>query len=75
MFRYEIGAHILVKRFEGDATQEAIEVKILAKAPNQIKAEVLSDGWFSLGSIHWLSGGDWFSIARVRSRESPNDDQ
>jgi len=64
MFRYEIGAHILLK-CRDNPELEPIEVKILAKVPTRIKAEILSDGWFQRKSIHWLSDSNWFSVQRV----------
>lgn len=64
MFRFEVGARILVKRFP-DTDSEPIEVEILAKAPHMIKALILSDVWFARDSIHWLSAYDWFSLGRV----------
>lgn len=65
MFRYEIGARVLVRRYDWDEIGKAIEVKILDKVPTFIKAEVLSDGWFRIGEVHWLSDKEWFSISRV----------
>jgi len=65
MFRYEIGAHILVKR-QGYLEHDPIEVKIIARAPNMIKARIISDGWFKVGEIRWLTDSNWFSVGRVR---------
>ena len=65
MFRYEIGATILVKRYS-NTDYEPTEVKILAKAPNTIKAEILSDGWFKRGEIRILTSCDWFSVGRIK---------
>lgn len=64
MFRFEIGATILVKR-HGRPDDEPIEVKILAKGSNLIKAEILSDGWFARGSIHILTGAKWYPAGRT----------
>ena len=66
MFRYEVGAKILVVRFDWDEVSKAIEVEILGKAPTRIKAKILSDGWFEVGEIHWLSDREWFSVSRSR---------
>jgi len=63
MFRYEIGAHILVRRIGMDTTTD---VEILDKAPNRIKVRVLSDDWFGLGKIVWLSDDGWISVGRVK---------
>lgn len=65
MFRYEIGAIILVKRYKG-LDCEPVEVKILAKGSNTIKVEVLSGGWFELGSIRILTGDKWYSVGRIK---------
>jgi len=64
MFRYEVGAKILVKRRDWDEVGKTIEVKVLNKAPNRIKVKVLSDGWFRVGEVHWLSNWEWFSVGR-----------
>ena len=64
MFRFEVGAHILVKRRDSPR-YEAIEVEILAKSPGRIKAKICSDGWFSLDSIHWLDDSTWYAVGRV----------
>ena len=64
MFRYEIGATILVKKY-GHTTP--VHVKILAKAPNTIKVEVLDDSWFRKGQIQILTADDWFTIGRMVS--------
>ena len=64
MFRHKIGARILVERNEGG---EIIEVEILAKAPNAIKARVLSSGWFDVGKIYWLFAHKWSSRGRVKT--------
>ena len=63
MFRYEVGAKILVKRFDW-YDDKSIEVEILGKAPMRIKAKVLSGSWFRIGDIHWLSSREWFSVSR-----------
>lgn len=65
MFRYEVGANILVKRHRRP-DDEPIEVKILAKGENLIKAEILSDGWFAIGAIRILTGDEWYSIGRIK---------
>ena len=65
MFRYEVGAIILVKNRER-LEYEPIEVEILAKAPNTIKVEILSGGWFRVGSIQILTNDKWFSIGRMK---------
>lgn len=67
MFRFEVGAKILVRRYDWYDEDETIEVEILAKAPTQIKAKVLSDGWFRVGEIHWLSDKGWFPIGRSKN--------
>jgi len=64
MFRYEIGAHILIRKAD-EPERESIEVKILAKAPNMIKAEIISDGWFRVGEIRWLHSDNWFPVGRL----------
>ena len=64
MFRYEIGAKILVKRRE-DTDYEPIQVEILAKARNTIKVKVLSGGWFPIGAITILTSYKWFSVGRL----------
>ena len=65
MFRYEIGATILVSKYSIE-DHEPTEVKILAKAPNTIKVEILSDGWFKRGDIRILSGDTWYAIGRIK---------
>jgi len=65
MFRYEVGATILVKRY-ADTDSEPIEVKILARGRNVIKVEVLSGGWFELGAIRILTNDVWYSIGRIK---------
>lgn len=65
MFRFEIGATILVKQYLRTDC-EPMEVKILSKAPNTIKVLVLSDGWFRLNSIHILTSNKWFSVGRMK---------
>jgi len=67
MFRYEIGATVLVLKYFIE-NQEPTEVKILAKAPNTIKVEILSDGWFKRGSIRILSGDVWYAIGRIKEK-------
>jgi len=64
MFRFEIGAKIIVKKSDGGYYHD---VEILAKYPNMIKAKILSDGWFKCGSIHWLNSDDWIPLGRVTS--------
>ena len=64
MFRFKIGETILVKRFQ-NPNYEPTEVRILAKAPNAIKVEVLSDGWFGRGEIRILTGREWYSVGRI----------
>jgi len=65
MFRYEVGAHILIRKAD-EPERGPIEVKILAKAPNMIKAEIISDGWFRVGETRWLHSDNWFSVSRAR---------
>jgi len=65
MFRFEIGANILIKSYKRP-DYDPLEVKILGKAPNKIKAEILSDGWFARGSIHILTGAEWYPIGRIK---------
>ncbi len=67
MFRFEVGAHILIKRAD-NPEHEPIEVEILGKAPNMIKALIETDGWFTRRSIHWLTSTEWFAIGRVKSK-------
>lgn len=69
MWRFETGATILVKRHD-NVEHESTEVKILAKAPNIIKVEILSDGWFRRGEIRILSADDWFSMGRIKESGS-----
>ena len=64
MFRYEVGATILVRRHR-NVEHEPAHVKILAKSPNTIKVKVLSDGWFRIGEIRILTSGEWFSVGRM----------
>ncbi len=73
MIRYKVGERILVRRADLGADKQ-IEVRILNKIPNYIKVEVLSSGWFSIGSIQWLctaswSSEQWYSLGKV-----PNED-
>ena len=65
MFRFEIGATILVKRFN-DTEYEPQEVKILAKAPNTIKVLTLTDGWFGVDKIRILTSDKWYSVGRIK---------
>ena len=65
MFRYEVGAKILVMRYE-NSEHEPTQVEILAKAPNAIKVCVLSDGWFKRHDIRILTNDKWYSISRMR---------
>jgi len=64
MFRYEVGATILVKQYD-NTDYEPIQVKILAKSPRTIKVEILSGNWFRVGDIHILTADRWFSIGRM----------
>jgi len=64
MFRYEIGAEILVGRHD-NLEHEPTLVKILDKAPNTIKVEILSDGWFRRGEIRILTDDKWFTLKRM----------
>ena len=66
MFRYEIGAKILVRQWDWNEIGKTIEVEILEKAPTRIKARVLSDGWFKVGEVCWLSDKEWVSMGRSR---------
>jgi len=65
MFRFEVGAKILIKRYDW-ADDKTIEVEILDKAPTRIKAKILSAGWFKVGEIHWLSDREWFPVGRSK---------
>ena len=65
MFRFEVGATILVGRFS-NTDYEPTEVEILAKAPGAIKVRVLSSGWFGVGDIRILTADTWFSLGRMR---------
>jgi len=65
MFRYEVGAKILVMRRE-HPEYEPTQVRILAKAPNAIKVEILSDGWFKRNDIRILTNDKWYSIGRIK---------
>ena len=65
MFRYEVGATILVKRYEAP-DYEPIEVEILSKAPNTIKVLILSDGWFARNAISILTSDKWYSVGRMK---------
>ena len=65
MFRYEVGARILVMRHE-NPEHEPTQVEILAKAPNAIKALVLSDGWFKRHDIRIMTDDKWYSICRMK---------
>jgi len=65
MFRYEVGAKILVLNRENPEC-EPTQVEILAKAPNAIKVLVLSDGWFKRHDIRILTDDRWFSISRMK---------
>jgi len=66
MFRFEVGANILLKKIgEGGVV---IEVEILAKAPWRIKALMEDDGWFRRHSIHWLSDDEWITLGRVKKQ-------
>jgi len=65
MFRFEVGANILVRQAGWDY-ERAIEVKILDKVPNRIKAEIVTDGWFKVGEVHWLSSDNWITIGRIK---------
>ena len=64
MFRFEVGATILVKQYD-NPSYAPIEVKILAKAPNAIKAEILTGGWFPQGVIRILTSDKWYPIGRI----------
>ena len=50
---YRIGRRILVKRNDWEST--LIEVEILEKAYGAVKVKVLSEGWWKLGELIWLS--------------------
>ena len=65
MFRYEVGATILVMRYE-NPEHEPTQVEILAKAPSTIKVLVLSDGWFKANDIRILTSDKWYSIGRMK---------
>jgi len=65
MFRYEVGAKILVRRRE-NPEHEPTQVEILAKAPNAIKVLVLSDGWFKRHEIRILTDEKWYSTNRMK---------
>jgi len=64
MFRYEVGAKILVMKYESPE-HEPTQVEVLAKAPNAIKVLVLSDGWFNRYDIRILASDKWYSISRM----------
>jgi len=49
---YRVGDRLLIQRNDGQYTPP-VEVKLLEKAPKRIKIEVLSQGWWGLGTIHW----------------------
>lgn len=68
MFRYEVGATILVMQYD-KPDYEPTEVVILAKAPNAIKVEILSGGWYPLGSIRVLTNDKWYSVGRIKEKE------
>ena len=65
MFRYEIGARILVMKYES-VEHEPTQVEILSKASNVIKVRVLSDGWFKRYDIRILTSDKWYSIGRMK---------
>ena len=65
MFRYEVGATILVERYE-NPDYEPMKVEILSKAPHMIEVKVLSGSWFSIGDIRILTDDVWFSIGRMK---------
>ena len=67
MFRFEVGSHILIRK-AGRNYGQTIEVKILDKAPSRIKAEILTDGWFRIGGIYWLSDNEWIAMHRVQGQ-------
>ncbi len=53
LIRTHIGNQYLV--WKNDWTYgRVIEVKVLAKAYNQVKAEVMSEGYFRIGAVVWL---------------------
>ncbi len=67
MFRFEVGTHILVRKADWELGK-TIEVKILDKVPCKIKAEILTDGWFRVGEVHWLSDDEWIAMCRVKGK-------
>jgi len=68
MFRFEVGARVLLKKYDWDYKDQAIEGEILDKAPNYIKVRILSGCWFSINSIHWIFDGAWYVVRRVGNK-------
>ena len=66
MFRYEVGATILVKRRD-DVSKDPVSVQIIAKGTNTISVKVLDNNWFRMGSIQTLTSDNWFSVGRINA--------
>lgn len=67
MFRYEVGATILIRRYDRSPGDEPVAVEILSKGPKVIRAMIMSDGdkYLSRGEIRILSSEEWCPICRL----------
>lgn len=68
MFRFEVGARVLVRNYDWDVNHVSIEVCILEKIPNHIKVTVESEGWGQLGEVLWLDDLNWYVYRRVSNK-------